>query len=147
MIDLTNYKILLYHYPYRTSELEELIWKKMDEVDSKFAVRLTLDGVNDSGEYNHSSWDLFFLEPKLKEKIDIMLDKYKIDYMVTDYTDFLGQEREEFTEDFMFKLLKFLNKNLTIDDVLDRIIDVGYDNLTTFEKFYLNNNIEIRKKE
>ena len=119
----------------------------MDEVDSKFAVRLTLDGVNDSGEYNHSSWDLFFLEPKLKEKIDIMLDKYKIDYMTTDYTDFLGQEREEFTEDFMFKLLKFLNKNLTIDDVLDRIIDVGYDNLTTFEKFYLNNNTEIIKKE
>ncbi len=59
MIDLTNYKILLYHYPYTTKELEELIWQKMDEVDGKFAVRLTLDGINDSGEYNHSSWDLF----------------------------------------------------------------------------------------
>lgn len=146
MIDLTSYKILLYHYPYTTSELEELIWKKMDEVDGKFAVRLTLDGVNDSGEYNHSSWDLFFLEPKLKEKIDLMLDKYKIDYIITDYTDFLGQEREEFTEDFISKLINFLNKNLTIDDVLDRIIEVGYDGLTSYEKFYLSNNIEIRKK-
>jgi hypothetical protein len=146
MIDLTNYKILLYHYPYTTKELEELIWQKMDEVDGKFAVRLTLDGINDSGEYNHSSWDLFFLEPKLKEKIDLMLDKYKIDYMITDYTNFLGQQREEFTEDFMFKLLKFLNKNLTVDDVLDRILEVGVENITIFEKFYLDQNIEIRKK-
>jgi hypothetical protein len=145
MIDLTSYKILLYHYPYTTSELEELIWKKMDEVDGKFAVRLTLDGVNDSGEYNHSSWDLFFLEPKLKEKIDLMLDKYKIDYMITDYTDFLGQEREEFTEDFMVKLLNFLNKNLTIDNVLDRIIDVGVENITIFEKFFLDQNTEVKK--
>jgi len=146
MIDLTNYKILLYHYPYTTKELEELIWQKMDEVDGKFAVRLTLDGINDSGEYNHSSWDLFFLEPKLKEKIDLMLDKYKIDYMITDYTNFLGQQREEFTEDFMFKLLKFLNKNLTVDDVLDRILEVGVENITIVEKFYLDQNIEIRKK-
>jgi len=146
MIDLTNYKILLYHYPYTTKELEELIWQKMDEVDGKFAVRLTLDGINDSGEYNHSSWDLFFLEPKLKEKIDLMLEKYKIDYMITDYTNFLGQQREEFTEDFMFKLLKFLNKNLTVDDVLDRILEVGVENITIFEKFYLDQNIEIRKK-
>lgn len=146
MIDLTTYKILLYHYPYTTSQLEELIWKKMDEVESKFAVRLTLDGVNDSGEYNHSSWDLFLLEPKLKEKIELMLDKYQIDYMITDYTNFLGEDREEFTENFMFKLLKFLNNNLTVDNVLDRIIEVGYDNLTSFEKFYLNNNTENTKK-
>ncbi len=46
----------------------------------------------------------------------------------------------------MFKLLKFLNKNLTIDDVLDRILEVGVENITIFEKFYLDQNIEIRKK-
>ena len=46
MIDLTNYKIILYHYPYTTKELEKMIWDKMDTVDSRFAVKLTLDGVN-----------------------------------------------------------------------------------------------------
>jgi hypothetical protein len=46
----------------------------------------------------------------------------------------------------MFKLLEFLNKNLTIDDVLDRILEVGVENITIFEKFYLDQNIEIRKK-
>lgn len=146
MIDLTNYKIILYHYPYTTKELEIMIWDKMDTVDSRFAVKLTIDGVNDSGEYDDTSWDLFFLEPKLEEKIDLMLDKYETQYVKTDYTELLGQKREEFTEEFMFKLLEFLNKNLTIDDVLDRILEVGVENITIFEKFYLDQNIEIRKK-
>ena len=146
MIDLTNYKIILYHYPYTTKELEKMIWDKMDTVDSRWAVKLTVGGVNDSGEYDDSSWDLFFLEPKLEEKIDLMLDKYETQYVKTDYTEFLGQKRDEFTEEFMFKLLEFLNKNLTIDDVLDRILEVGVENITIFEKFYLDQNIEIRKK-
>ena len=146
MIDLTNYKIILYHYPYTTKELEKMIWDKMDTVDSRFAVKLTIGGVNDSGEYDDTSWDLFFLEPKLEEKIDLMLDKYETQYVKTDYTELLGQKKEEFTEEFMFKLLKFLNKNLTIDDVLDRILEVGVENITIFEKFYLDQNIEIRKK-
>ena len=146
MIDLTKYKIILYHYPYTTKELEKMIWDKMDTVDSRFAVKLTIGGVNDSGEYDDTSWDLFFLEPKLEEKIDLMLDKYETQYVKTDYTELLGQKREEFTEEFMFKLLEFLNKNLTIDDVLDRILEVGVENITIFEKFYLDQNIEIRKK-
>jgi hypothetical protein len=146
MIDLTNYKIILYHYPYTTKELEKMIWDKMDTVDSRFAVKLTIGGVNDSGEYDDTSWDLFFLEPKLEEKIDLMLDKYETQYVKTDYTELLGQKREEFTEEFMFKLLEFLNKNLTIDDVLDRILEVGVENITIFEKYYLDQNIEIRKK-
>jgi hypothetical protein len=146
MIDLTNYKIILYHYPYTTKELEKIIWDKMDTVDSRFAVKLTIGGVNDSGEYKDSSWDIFFLEPKLEEKIDLMLDKYETQYVKTDYTALLGQKKEEFTEEFMFKLLEFLNKNLTIDDVLDRILEVGVENITIFEKFYLDQNIEIRKK-
>jgi len=146
MIDLTNYKIILYHYPYTTKELEKIIWDKMDTVDSRFAVKLTVGGVNDSGEYDDTSWDIFFLEPKLEEKIDLMLDKYETQYVKTDYTTLLGQKKEEFTEEFMFKLLEFLNKNLTIDDVLDRILEVGVENITIFEKFYLDQNIEIRKK-
>ena len=146
MIDLTNYKIILYHYPYTTKELEKMIWDKMDTVDSRFAVKLTLDGVNDSGEYDDTSWDLFFLEPKLQEKIDLMLDKYDVQYVTTDYTELLGQRRDEFTEEFMFKLLKYLNENITVDDVLDRIIEVGVEKITIFEKFFLDHNNELDKK-
>lgn len=146
MIDLTKYKILLYHYPYSTKELEKIIWDKMDTVDSKFAVDLTIDGINDTGDYDDTSWDIFFLEPKIQEKINLMLDKYGVQYVTTDYTELLGQKREEFTEEFMFKLTKYLNENITVDDVLDRIIEVGIENITIFEKYYLDTNNEVEKK-
>ena len=51
-----------------------------------------------------------------------------------------------FTEGFINKLNSYLDEHLTVDDVLDRILEVGLDGLTVFEKYYLDNNIVIRKK-
>ena len=116
-----------------------MIWDKMDTVDSRWAVKLTIGGVNDSGEYDDTSWDLFFLEPKLEEKIDLMLDKYETQYVKTDYTELLGQKREEFTEEFMFKLLEFLNKNLI--NVLKSNSD--HKNAIHAGLNYVNDNTEI----
>ncbi len=47
---------------------------------------------------------------------------------------------------FLEKLDSYLSENLTIDDILDRILEVGYENITVFEKYYLGNNIEIKEK-
>jgi hypothetical protein len=38
----------------------------------------------------------------------------------------------------MFKLEKYLSENITVDDVLDRISEVGLPNITVFEKYYLD---------
>ena len=49
--------------------------------------------------------------------------------------------------EFLEKLNSYLGENLTIDDILDRILEVGYENITIFEKYYLGNNIEIKDKK
>jgi hypothetical protein len=54
---------------------------------------------------------------------------------------------EFFSKEFLEKLDSYLAQNLTIDDVLDRILEVGYENITVFEKYYLANNIEIKEKK
>jgi hypothetical protein len=46
----------------------------------------------------------------------------------------------------MDKLVKFLNEELSVDDVLDNILEVGVENISVFERYYLDNNIEIRNK-
>jgi hypothetical protein len=38
----------------------------------------------------------------------------------------------------MFKLEKYLSENITVDDVLDRIGEVGLSNITVFEKYYID---------
>ena len=146
MKDLTLYKIVKFIYPFPTEEITERVWDKMTLTETKWAVQLTLKGINDTGDHETWSWDIFFLDEKLQEKIESILKKYDVPYNLEDHTLHLIDNLENFTKDFLKKLDDFLAENLTIDDVLDRILEVGYDNLTVFEKYYLKNNIEIREK-
>jgi len=138
MIDLTNYKILKYVYPYSTEQLGEKIWDKMDEVDRRWAIKLTLESVSDTGELAEGSYDTFFTEDKLKVKIDEILEKYEVPYVIVDQTELLSIDPQALSEEFMFKLEKYLSENITVDDVLDRIGEVGLPNITVFEKYYID---------
>ncbi len=138
MIDLTNFKILKYVYPYSSSELGEQIWDKMNETDRRWAVKLTLESVSDTGDMEEGSYDTFFTDDKLKVKIDEILKKYKIPHVIVDQTELLVLEPKALSEEFMFKLEKYLSENITVDDVLDRISEVGLSNITPFEKYYID---------
>jgi hypothetical protein len=138
MIDLTNFKILKYVYPYSSGELGEQIWDKMNEADRRWAVRLTLESVSDTGDLEDGSYDTFFTDDKLKVKIDEMLEKYLIPYVIVDQTELLVTEPTALSEGFMVKLEKYLSENITVDDVLDRISEVGLSNITVFEKYYID---------
>jgi hypothetical protein len=93
------------------------------------------------------SWDIFFLDDKLQEKIEEVLKKYDVPYKTDDHGSKLLDDLEYFSKEFLEKLDLYLGENLTIDDILDRILEVGYENITVFEKYYLGNNIEIREKK
>ena len=138
MIDLTNFKILKYVYPYSSSELGEQIWDKMNETDRRWAVKLTLESVSDTGDMVEGSYDTFFTDDKLKVKIDEILKKYEIPHVIVDQTELLVLEPKALSEEFMFKLEKYLSENITVDDVLDRISEVGLSNITPFEKYYID---------
>ncbi len=138
MKDLTNFRIVKFEYPFPTEELTVRIWDKMDETETKWAVQLTMKGINDTGDSLMGSWDIFFLDDKLQEKIENILKKYDIPYKIKDQTNLLIEDITNFTEEFMVKLDEYLSENLTIDDVLDRISEVGLSNITPFEKYYLD---------
>jgi hypothetical protein len=86
------------------------------------------------------------LDDKLQEKIENILKKYDVPHKMVDNTNLLIDDLEYFSKDFLNKLDSYLGENLTIDDILDRILEVGYENITVFEKYYLGNNLEIKEK-
>lgn len=147
MKDLTNFKITKFNYPFPTEELTVRIWDKMNETETKWAIQLTMKGINDTGDSVMGSWDIFFMDDKLQEKIEEVLKKYDVPYKIEDYSNSLIDDLEFFSKEFLKKLDSYLGENLTIDDVLDRILEVGYENITVFEKYYLGNNIEIKNKD
>ena len=147
MKDLLNFRIIKFDYPFPTEELAVRTWDKMNETETKWAIKLTIEGINDTGDSVIGSWDIFFLDDKLQEKIENILKKYNVPYKMVDHTNLLIDDIEYFSKEFLEKLDLYLGENLTIDDILDRILEVGYENITIFEKYYLGNNIEIREKK
>jgi len=144
MIDLTNYKIIKYQYEFSTEELESKVWDNMSDGEVKWAVRITLEGINDTANVTESrAWDLFFLNEELEIQIETILKKYDVSYDKENLTEnLLTNPNEVFTDYFMERLNEFLNDNLDVDSILDRILDVGVDKLTSFEKYFLNNDTE-----
>jgi hypothetical protein len=147
MKDLLNFRIIKFDYPFPTEELVVRIWDKMNETETKWAIKLTMEGINDTGDSVIGSWDIFFLDDKLQEKIEKILKKYDVPHKMVDHTNLLIDDIEYFSKEFLEKLDSYLGENLTIDDILDRILEVGYENITIFEKYYLGNNIEIKDKK
>ena len=147
MKDLLNFRIIKFDYPFPTEELAIRIWDKMNETETKWAIKLTMEGINDAGDSPMGSWDILFLDDKLQEKIENILKKYDVPHKMTDHTNLLIDDLKYFSKKFLNKLDSYLGDNLTIDDILDRILEVGYENITIFEKYYLGNNIEIREKK
>jgi hypothetical protein len=144
MIDLTNFKIVKYQYEFSTEELETKVWDKMNEKEVSWAIQITLEGINDTANLTESkAWDLFFLNEKLENEIETILKKYDVSFVKEDLTkNLLTNPNEIFTDYFMEKLNEFLTDNLDVDSILDRILDVGIDKLTSFEKYFLNNDTE-----
>ena len=138
MVNLKEFKIIRYNYILSNEELTIQLWDKMNFEETRWAVKLTLEGVNDSSSGNqYPAWDMFFLESKLEEKISNVLFKYNIEYVIEDLTEELLKDDTVLTEELLDKIEYFLEKNLTIDEVLDNIIDVGMENISIFEKYYL----------
>jgi hypothetical protein len=144
MIDLTNYKIIKYQYEFSTEELESKVWDNMSDEEVKWAVRITLEGINDTAGITESrAWDLFFLNEELETQIETILKKYDVSYAKENLTEnLLTNPNEVFTDYFMERLNEFLTDNLDVDSILDRILDVGVDKLTSFEKYFLNKDTE-----
>ena len=137
-MNLKDFKIIRYNYVLSNKELTLQLWDKMNFEETRWAVKLTLEGVNDSSSGDENpGWDMFFLESKLEEKISNVLFKYNIEYVIEDLTEELLKDDTVLTEELLDKIEYFLEKNLTVDEVLDNIIDVGIENISIFEKYYL----------
>ena len=140
MKDYNDYKILKYQYKIISENMEEYLWKKMNEKETKWAVQLTLESVNESSESKTEAvWDIFFIDSQTQTKIEKILNKYKIEYEITDLTEIFLSNFKNFPKKFMERLNEELQENLSTDEILDKIIDHGFKSLNVFENYYLEN--------
>jgi len=141
MKDYKDYRVLKYQYKIISENMEKYLWSRMNEEETKWAVRLKLEGVNESSETKiEPVWDIFFIDSNTQAKIEKILKKYKIEYEVIDFTDTFLESFKSLPEKFMVKLNEKLQENLSTDEILDKIIDHGIKSVNVFENYYLENN-------
>jgi len=140
MVNLSKFRILKYTYNVSNKDLDEFLWDKMTPSELKWATKLTMDGVNDTGEDEGKSWDIILTEPKMVTMVDDVLNKYGLKFEVEDLTQNLKYGVKFFSDEFMRKLDSFLDNELDVDGILDRMLDEGVDSLTSLEKYYLDKN-------
>jgi hypothetical protein len=140
MVNLSKFRILKYTYNVSNKDLDVFLWDKMSPSELKWATKLTMDGVNDTGEDDGKSWDIILVEPKMVTMVDEVLNKYELKFDVEDLTQNLKYGVKFFSDEFMRKLDSFLDNELDVDGILDRMLDEGVDSLTSLEKYYLDKN-------
>lgn len=59
MLNLSEYKIIKYFYTLTNQELTKELWDKMTYDETRWVIKLTLGGVNESSEENGKpAWDI-----------------------------------------------------------------------------------------
>lgn len=140
MVNLTNFKILKYTYNVSNDDLGKVLWDKFSVSELKWAKKLTTESVSDTGEDDDKSWDIILIDPKMKGIIDDVLKKYGIEFKINDLTKKLKYNTKFFSDSFMKKMDSFLNNELDVDGILDRMLEDGVDSLNQFERYYLDKN-------
>jgi hypothetical protein len=115
----------------------------MDEVltikDSITIVNL-LGNVPSQGspdKYVHN-WDMVLLDEESRDTIELILYKNDIGFTLVDMTKEYHKESSSITDKFTKDVDEYIKDNLDLDEVLDRIHKVGVENITIFERVFLD---------
>ena len=71
------------------------------------------------------------------EKLFDLLNKYAIDYKITDVSKQFIQNSSQFEEEFKEKVIDYIHSTMDLDEILDRLHLIGRFRLNDFEMFYL----------
>lgn len=135
---LSELKLLKFQYNITPDLFDQIIFTKMTEEQRKWATMISEEIPSASSSITEEvAWDLFLTDSNLCLEIEILLNKLEIEYVIFDESDILFDNLKNFEPLMVSRIYSYLEEKYTIDDVLDRVNDVGINNLNAFEKEFL----------
>jgi len=128
-----NLRLIRFDYSITQDELNENFLHKLNEEELMWALKIEteLPTISKSEGY---IYDIFLVDDINLKSIKALLDKYNIEYFVSDIS---GDVPNNISEHFKNEIGEFILDNLNMDTILDRISEVGIDNISPVEKYYL----------
>jgi len=134
-------RLIRIDYELITGDLNEELLSKMSPQEQINTYNLALLLPSRScDEDDETYWDQILVDEFILSYLEQILSKRKIKYFLTDITKDYYKKSSYFDTDFIEEIDEFMDTLLTIDDVLDRINDVGLDKINLLELSFLERN-------
>jgi hypothetical protein len=135
---LSELKLLKFQYNISPDLLDQIIFTEMSDEQRKWSATIATEIPSSSSSIEEeTAWDLFLTDSKLCLEIEVLLNKLKIEYEINDVSNVFFDNTKNFDTVMVANIYNYLDEKYTIDDILDRVNEVGLDNLNVFEKEFL----------
>lgn len=137
-MDIKSLKLLKIQYDITLDELDKLLFKKMSEEEKKWTYQLSLQVPNESivDEYDVVH-DILLADDEVKSNIEKMLNRLNLVYKTYDISEVYLNHPNILNEKLIQDIDNYVKNSIILDDVLDRINEIGFENLNSFERKFL----------
>lgn len=137
-MNLDFLKLLKIEYHISSNDLDNLLADKMTDKEKKWAQTLSKTYPNESIlTFENKVLDFLLIDDETHFRVKKMLDRIGVKYVVEDITNEYVDGSKKISGMLKEQLDTFIIKNTTIDDVLDRINEVGIEKISSLEKKFL----------
>ena len=137
-MDIKSLKLIKIQYELTIDELDKLLFQRMSEDEKKWAHELSKNSPNESivDEYDVVH-DILLADDYVKIRVETMLSGLGLVFKVYDISDIYLNHSNLLGGKLVEDIDNFVKNYIILDDVLDRINEIGFENLTSFEKKFL----------
>ena len=137
-MNLSEIKLVKFQYLLNPDEVDDFLANNMTRKQREWAQKVSEEVPSDSSSSDSGkAWDVFLADDDMLTQIEKFIKEIGLTYHRID----LSEEycKNEGIADIVLqnKIKSFLEINYSIDYILDRINEVGMENLNVFENFYL----------
>ncbi len=135
---VSDYRLIKIKYDQTLKEFEANL-SKLTGAEMDFLKKLTIENINTSVHRRNNIVDWIWLTQKELHRVEKILSRHEIRHRITDHTKTYYHQPEKLTT-LRKEIDEWMQKFLDMDLILDRIGEVGLENITKIEKKYLQQN-------
>ena len=138
LMDIKSLKLLKIQYELTIAELDKILFQRMSDDEKKWTQQLSQDVPNESviDEYDVVH-DILLADDYVKVRVETMLTGLGLVFKTYDISDIYLNHPNLLSDKLVQDIDNYVKNSIILDDVLDRINEIGFENLNSFERKFL----------
>jgi len=145
MIDFENYtlnpnelKLIRFDFNFKTSDAYDVIYESINKDEKNNISNITYKFPNTSSMVDDELyWDIILVDTEVLFYLENILVKYGVVYTITEICDLYYKKSKKIKNEFILKIDEYIENLFDVDNILDRINEIGIDKINKFELSYL----------